>query len=138
MEASMLSNIVIGVVGFFLVSLSSVVAWFAVKSYADIDKNMERHSKSITDLAEKHSDSISKLADSVKDLAGIIRSVQSEFSLRHSGMEQIQKDHHEEIEMLRKRTHDIGNWVQKIVLQGQIKNGWEFKSEFSLSGVDIK
>lgn len=127
MTPELTTTILVGIFGFLVCALFAVVAWFVVKSYEAVDKNMGEHSKAISDLVL-----------SVKDLSGVIKEVQKEFSQKHDGVDRILSEHHLEIEMLRQSRHDIGNWITKICVQGQIKCNWEFASDFHLAGVNNK
>lgn len=96
MSSDLVTTIIVGIIGFIMVSLFSIIGWFIVKSFSTIEQNME-----------KHASSIGELAMSIKDLSGIIRTVQNEMTIRHAATETILKEHHESVELVRTRVHYV-------------------------------
>lgn len=115
MSNELLTSIIIGSVGFMLVSLFGAVGWFLVKSFATIEKNME-----------KHATLIGELTFSMKDIAGIIKSVEVQMTIRHDATQLTFAEHHEAIELVRTRIHymfgKMGVLKWKIEEMGKIMN----------------
>lgn len=116
--------IVIPILGGVISILLGLISFFAVRSYNSIDGNMT-----------KHSDSIGQLALSIKDLAGIIKSLEMQFVATHADTERALKELREEIELCRTRTHQQASHITALRLQGELKNGWKFSKEWETPGL---
>ncbi len=98
LDQVLVSQILMGVIAFFLVRLI---------------KQVDESSKSVRDL----SNAVGKLNITVEH-------VQEQRQIESKQFQEMLREHHEEIEMLRERTHDLGNDMTFVLLEGQVKNGW--------------
>lgn len=87
-------GIVYPVAGFLVVTLVGIVGWFLVRTLSAVERNMEKHSTSIGDLAL-----------SIKELGGVIKSIEVQTMARQAATDQMLKEHHEADELSRTRIH---------------------------------
>lgn len=90
MDAQTTTNIIIGCVGALLLILISITGYFIVKRF---------------DKADRSFDKIGELAVAIEKLGGIIQGVESQMVARQGATDAMLKEHHEAIEISRRRSH---------------------------------
>ena len=84
---------------------------------------------------DKAKSSISELTNSVNNLTFTVKQIESKAAERDGQAREKFQEFHEEIEMLRDRSHKMTGWIQAIRLQGQLKSGWTFMQDWVLPGL---
>lgn len=121
MEIQVVTNIVIAVFGALIGLLLMVIGYFLVRLITQVDNT---------------SKIVGNLAIAVDKLTAVIEAIQKESAIRYTELQNRLDEQHIEIEMLRTSRHKMLGYITAIKLQGQIKNGWEFKSsEWELPGI---
>lgn len=119
--------IIMATFGVIVTTLFSMVAYFYISS-----KNGEKEEKKKLDISiEKQTDSLNALARSVTELSYVVKTIKDHVDLKTNSVDRSLAEHWTEIQLLRDTRHEFGTWIQAIVLQGQLKNGWKFSKEFS-------
>lgn len=85
------------------------------------DQIMEKYDA----LLDKQSTAVTSLVLSVDKLASAVSGIKEQFSIRHDANERTLKEHHQEIEMLRSRTHDAKTDIEWIVVEARNKKLWD-------------
>ena len=94
MGQELVSSLILPVCGFLLVSLLGIVGWFLIRTLSSVERNMDRHAHSIGELAL-----------SIKELGGVIKSIEGQMLARQAVMDNMLKEHHEADELARTRIH---------------------------------
>jgi hypothetical protein len=134
MSTGVIVSIITGGFGFLIVTLIGIVGFFISRSYDAADKAND----SMGRIMDKHADSLGKLALSIQELSGIIKSLEAQFMASSSNTERVLREHYIEIELVRNRTHRLINYITALRLQGELKNGWKFASNWDFPGVTIE
>lgn len=120
MELQTITNILIALVGATLGLLVFVAKYSMGRLITQIDYT---------------SQCVNRLTQVVDKLNITIEGIQIESATRYGELQKRLDEHHVEIEMLRDSRHKMIGYITNMRLQGQLKNGWDFKSEWELPGV---
>lgn len=120
MEIQTVTNILIAVVGSVLGLMVLVIGYFMSRLISQMDYT---------------SQCVNKLTSVVDKLNITIESIQIESATRYGELQKRLDEQHMEIEMLRTSRHKLISYMSAMRLQGELKNGWNFKTEWELPGV---
>lgn len=137
---------VISVLGFILACLMGLVGYFIKQihnEYKEDKKGYQSDKKTFDEKIEKVADifagkleriadkigiqvdevkqSVTRLSDTVMSLTGTMQQIEKDAAVRYTDIHKRLDEHHEAIEIARKRIHDQSNEISKVTLAQQVE-----------------
>ena len=136
MDGSTVTTIILSVAGFIIVFLLTTLVGIAKNFVLETKKQTDSLAREVKEQNQKVADEMArsrevttKLTNGIDKLTDSLEATRKETIVHYADLKSRIDEQHEQIEMLRDRTHDNANHLQILRLKGEAAKLWDFKGD---------